>query len=314
MKKMLCIISFLIMVNNAYGSCAVISGQSVTISFSGISTPKDTPIGTVIATGSNTFYGRTYGCGAGAGAVYYNMAYGGNASGISNVYDTNIPGVGIRAYYDYLSNLKYYFTKPAYAQTFPASSAGASGSTTTKWIVELVKTGDIQPGALTSGLVSYLTADGSSATGLSLYIAGNINVIQTSCAVTTKAVSVTLDDMLTSKFTQVGTTTGDKNFTIGLSCDVGTKINVSLNGTQNADTSDGSVLALSNTGSNGTASGVGIQILSSGSPLKINQNMYVKTAVGQVESLPFTARYYQTKGVVTTGSASATATLNITYQ
>lgn len=123
-----------------------------------------------------------------------------------------------------------------------------------------------------------------------------------------------MGDILISKFTGTGVTAGDKSFDLGLTCDKDAKINVSLAGTQNTDTTETSVLALTSAGQTGTATGVGVQLLYGGVPLKINTNLLLKTSAGGQETLPLTARYYQTKTAVGTGQANSSATLNITYQ
>ncbi|CAI1666481.1 Type-1A pilin [Serratia quinivorans] len=134
------------------------------------------------------------------------------------------------------------------------------------------------------------------------------------CSLSSSSINVPLGDVLISKFTGVGISTGDQTFNLGLTCDKEAKINVSLAGTQNADTCEISVLALTSAGQTGTASGVGVQLLYGGVPLKINTNILLKTSAGGQETLPLTARYYQTKATVGTGQANSSATLNITYQ
>jgi type 1 fimbria pilin len=113
-----------------------------------------------------------------------------------------------------------------------------------------------------------------------------------------------------------GSTTGAQSIPINLSCNAGVNIMASLSGNQNAETSTASVLALTGAGTAGVASGVGIQLLYNDTPLVLNQNITLKTSSGGVEfpDGSFTARYYQTKSVLTSGDANATATLNLTYQ
>ncbi|MNN34232.1 Fimbrial protein [compost metagenome] len=49
-------------------------------------------------------------------------------------------------------------------------------------------------------------------------------------------------------------------------------------------------------------------------PLKLNNNILLKTSAGGQETLPFSARYYQTQTAIGAGLANSSATLNITYQ
>ncbi|MDU7775121.1 MAG: fimbrial protein, partial [Citrobacter sp.] len=91
-------------------------------------------------------------------------------------------------------------------------------------------------------------------------------------------------------------------------------INVTLTGTQNPDTTDDSVLELSNQGDDKVAAGIGVQLLYNDTPLELNKMLNLKRSAGGQEPFPITARYIQTKDKVRAGQANATATLNLTYQ
>jgi len=99
---------------------------------------------------------------------------------------------------------------------------------------------------------------------------------------------------------------------LGLNCDSGTNITVTLNGTKNTDMQDDSVLALNPV--TDTAKGIGVQLLYNNQPLKIGTPLQMKVSTGGQETFPLTARYIQTKDSVTPGHADATAVLNIIYQ
>lgn len=73
-------------------------------------------------------------------------------------------------------------------------------------------------------------------------------------------------------------------------------------------------MALTGQGMTGTAKGVGVQLLYNGTPLVLNSRLLLKQSSGGLETLPFTARYYQTLTSVESGAANASATLNLTYQ
>ncbi len=98
----------------------------------------------------------------------------------------------------------------------------------------------------------------------------------------------------------------------GLTCAAGTNITVSLSGIQNPDSANTSVMALTGQGNAGTAKG-GVQLIYNGAPLAMNSRLFCDSLPGQ-ETLPLTARYYQTLTRVESGSANASATLNLTYQ
>uniref|UniRef100_UPI00292BC236 fimbrial protein n=1 Tax=unclassified Enterobacter TaxID=2608935 RepID=UPI00292BC236 len=143
---------------------------------------------------------------------------------------------------------------------------------------------------------------------------GGTNIInQLACSVSTSSLSFPIGNVPSEQFIAVGTVSQQiSTQNLGLNCDAGAAIKVTMTGIQSPDSSDPSILALS-TGEN-TATGVGVQLLYGGKPLQLNQMLNLKNSAGGQETFPITARYIQTKDKVTAGSANATATLNITYQ
>ena len=274
---------------------------------------RDIPVGQKIGTITlpAPFTGSWLGC-QGGELISVSM-FRDAISGFPHIYNTGIPGVGIKVCYT--SNTEYTFDNPprtgTMGQGFGISVSGArldQGVT-----VELYKTGPITSKNIDSGLYFQKTYGDLEVIRGSI-VAGQ--VIQLTCSLNSSTITVPLPDALGSAFTGRGTTKGDTAFTINLNCDAGTRINASLSGTQSAETSNDSILALSGAGTSGVASGIGIQLLYGGAPLKLNNNIVLKTSAGGQEFPPgaFTARYFQTKDNVTAGSANATATLNITYQ
>ncbi|EGT0645522.1 fimbrial protein [Citrobacter braakii] len=233
-------------------------------------------------------------------------------SGFPHIYNTGIPGVGIKVYYTAFTQDT--FDNPPRTGTMGQGAIPVDGSGLGQGVtVELYKTGPIKSKNIDSGLYFQKTYDNLEVVRGSI-VAGQ--VIQLACSLNSSTITVPLPDALGSAFTGRGTTKGDTAFTINLNCDAGTRINASLSGTQSAETSNDSILALSGAGTSGVASGIGIQLLYDNTPLKLNNNILLKTSAGGQEFPPgaFTARYFQTKDNVTVGSANATATLNITYQ
>lgn len=235
-------------------------------------------------------------------------------SGFTHIYNTGIPGVGIKVYYT--SSTAGTFDNPPRTGTITMveGSVDVGGSGLGQGVtVELYKTGPITSKNIDSGLYFQKTYGDLEVVRGSI-VAGQ--VIQLACSLNSSTITVPLPDALGSAFTGRGTTKGDTAFTINLNCDAGTRINASLSGTQSAETANNSILALSEAGTSGVARGIGIQLLYDNTPLKLNNNIVLKTSAGGQEFPPgaFTARYFQTKDNVTAGSANATATLNITYQ
>ncbi|MBV7406127.1 fimbrial protein [Enterobacter sp. ENT03] len=145
----------------------------------------------------------------------------------------------------------------------------------------------------------------------------SLGVTTLACTLMTSAITFRLGDIITTQLNNAPgpiLTSGQNTQNLGLNCSPDTSINVRLSATQNPDSSDNSVLALNGQGSAGVADGMGIQLLYNDAPLQIDQTLHLKRSVGGLESLPITARYYQTKNIVTPGSANATATLELIYQ
>lgn len=260
--------------------------------------------------------------------VYWTMVVNSSpVAGYTDVYPTNLPGIGVRYdfalnsgsfcpinFNDHIANSKRTYTCHLLQNTSQAFSLGAS--------LEFVK---IKPN-LSSGVVtsiptvtSYYELNGQSGQGyLNTVWAGSGSFVVTvmACSITTPNVTVALDPVLDSSFSGINSTKGAKNFTIGLQCDAGARINASVSFTKNTDTSNSSVIKLSGAGNPGVATGVGIQLLYGGTLLRNNTNVVLKTSTGGQEfpAGSFTARYFQTKSTVTPGDANASATLNLTYQ
>ncbi|WP_330981870.1 MULTISPECIES: fimbrial protein [Enterobacterales] len=297
---------------NATESCSMDSTINATMYFGSVAVPMDAPVGAVIATVAQTAQASLWAysttgqksCDADLKFVYL----GSVLSGITGVYNTNLPGVGIKV--DGIPN------------KLTVTSSGANIKTyvyPTGYNISLIKTGPITPGTLTAGpLATGQFGDPTVSNFLNLSLgAGNNSVIVIGCSLQTPTLNFQMGSVSTSSF---GTTAGrpltetQQSQTLGLNCDFAVNINVSLTGIQNPDVSDTSVLALTGQGNNDVAQGVGVQILYNGSPLQLNNQIVLKQSFGGVETFPIIARYYQTKTAVTTGSANASATLTITYQ
>lgn len=319
------VLSLLMVSTLSWGICIA---PITTVSFpSVINVQRDATVGTVLATVQTTTQITCDTTGAdtvldGSWYIYTsatNTDYG--SSAVADHRKTALNGVGFL-----WSNLNSYTGTPQIMTSIAINDSVRNlrgvrfnGVTTFTDTWSLVKTSAMTSGTL--NLSSIIMNQKTPVTGLDkgsffayAFTPVVINVL--ACSITTSSINVALEPIIVSKFTGAGVTLGDKAFTIGLNCDAGTRINASLSGMQNAETSDNSVLALSNAGSSGIASGVGIQLLYGNTPLKLGQNIVLKTSSGGSEfpSGAFTARYYQTKATATVGDANTTATLNLTYQ
>jgi len=309
--------------NATAASCSPISLSS-TITIPPIVVQRDVPIGTLIgratlpAKSIYTCSGKTT-IATDAGIKAYGTLQPYRPPNNMALYNTNIPGVsyGIIGALDSTNMAGYYFGVEGPDKILNSWSPGdiASLRYGVSLGVELFKTGPTGSGAIPSKKVgaAIIRVDNAWQTEHDLLIS-SFNVTTLACAISASNISVPLGDVLVTKFTGVGATPVTKGFNLGLNCDANAKVNVSLSGTANSDIANSDILALTNAGTAGVADGLGVQILYNGAPLKRNTNLLLKTSAGGVETLPFSARYFQTKSAVKPGKANASATFNLTYQ
>ena len=151
-------------------------------------------------------------------------------------------------------------------------------------------------------------------TAESLVNIASFNVKSVACSVKNTAIAVPMGAIVKRAFKGPGTWPDDANtrsFGIDLTCDAGTKINFQIDGSAQ----DASRGILNLTGGNGSATGVGIQLLYKDAPLVLSSviNNGVVSGSGNY-SILLKARYYQTTTNITTGTANASATFTLTYQ
>ncbi|HEY4436242.1 MAG TPA: fimbrial protein [Lelliottia sp.] len=245
-------------------------------------------------------------------------------SGFTDVYPTDAPGIGVRFHFQDDSNLcdiKYGDTIENASRVFSCTlSSSTNPMTFISSAIELVKTNRILTGGQVRQLpvvkTSYHMEGNAEEYTLNPIWSGSsmIYIDMSPCGLTTHSSSVNLADVAGSSFTGEGSTAGDKSFTVSLTCTAGNKISLSLQGTKNKDVSDTSVLALTDDGAPGVATGIGVQILTDGTPLKLNDTINLATAAGGDQDFTFVARYIQTKPTVGEGTANSVATLDLTFQ
>lgn len=292
----------------ASASCTKMDYIKSTVPDFKIVVQRDVPIGTKI--GSVTFTpASTEVIKCNTGTTYYEMKYqGATPTSISNVYETNIEGVGVSISQP---SFNRFWTNPA--TTTSRSVINIVFSVNTE--VAFYKTGNITSGNIGAGLAVQSYGD-DRVPAFEIYFATG-SITQVACSIKTPSLVFPIGDVPTSAFgSSVGTipTNANKTQNLGLDCDPEANVNVTLTGTQNPDVSTQSVLALTGQGDEGVAKGVGVQLLYGGTPLELDKRIVLKKSSGGLESFPIMARYYQTKTSVTPGSANTSATLTLTYQ
>mgnify|MGYP003583112223 CR=1 FL=1 len=237
--------------------------------------------------------------------------------GMSNVYPTNIPGIGYRV------------TRNGRVFPFSTSWNGGSGQGGTidiwagngDFTFELIKTSQSTGnGALSAGDYTreYGDGDGPSISNVTCRVLPNgIRILTASCTVApnSRNVAVPLGSVALKKFIGVGSTAGDKPFNIELNCS-GAQVahTVYLRMDAPADPSNQAGVLQIAQGA-GAATGVGIQVTDSASrPVTYGENIQVGPSKEGSYTLAYTARYYQTAGAVSPGTANGAATFTLAYK
>ncbi|MCK7444012.1 fimbrial protein [Enterobacter roggenkampii] len=303
-KYFLLLLLTLISVESIAGCTNNIATQNFNLNFSTITAQRDVAPGTVVAAQSG-IYNVNFSCTDSSNT--YQEAMNGTSLG-NNLYDIGVSGYGIRvSENDSGGGFHHYF---------PMAFALGSYSASYMYKVELVRTSDpAASGSLRSGQIANVSISNQFFIATWNITGGSITTL--ACSLSSGSLSFPIGNIPATSFgSTVGTTPVNTQVsqTLGLTCNPGANINISLSGQQNPDVANTSVLALSGQGGPGVAQGVGVQILYGGTPLNLNNTVFLQQSGGGLASFPIVARYYQTKSVVLPGTANTTATLNITYQ
>lgn len=312
---------FLLISTYSYGCSGNVNiSPNETIKFnSAITVQRDIPVGTVIASAKGTLTGDPH-YSMSVCDLYVVMLYNGaQASGTDNVYKTNVPGVGIRIRIDTWNHGGAYAAPNPGGFIFSSTYPGGYGFYEPN--VELIKTENITSGVLLTGEAVKLEVAANENTDANSHVTWSIvsssAINQVACSVISgESLAFPIGDVMAGQFIAPGTASKEaRTVNLGLDCDAGANVNITLNGVQSNETSDSSVLSLTtNGGQEGIAEGVGVQLLYNNEPLKLNSRIVLKQSQGGQENFPITARYIQTKDKVKPGIANATAVLNLTYQ
>lgn len=281
------------------------------VSFGSVVVQRDAAVGSVIATASTGAYhgGNTLAGCTTAWTYHWELSKWGTLSPLGGgIYNTNLPGIGIR-----LTNTSSGKVIPYDQSTNANTYVYISGIK-----AELIKTGDITSGTLSTGVLARASAVAAAS---QLYFAnvtlnGSNTVSSAACSVSTPTVDVPLGQHQKSEFSGVGSATEWETFSIGLDCDKSARINVQIDATQDPSNVPG-VMKLDSTAGDVAASGVGVQVYFApdDSAVQFGQSRYYDTSPnGGAETVQLKARYYQTSSAVTAGSANATATFTLSYK
>ncbi|NMM01174.1 hypothetical protein HHL24_24940 [Paraburkholderia sp. RP-4-7] len=322
----------------ALGMCAAIPANAACVFSAGsfktgsvdmgsITVPPNVPVGTVLATkqvSSSSILGQeSFTCG---NNLVTTVSFAMSGSATSNIYPTNIPGIGIRIY---AWSSQTYYTSPTTPTLTPNSwtfsysqASGAYGMGYQQFRFDLVATGPVSNSG--TDMLSYNVApwisvaanDGSGQMAIA-NLALTATVTTPTCSVVNSRIPVFLPTILVDNF-NTGST-GTSGFSLDLNCTAGVKVGVTLTDATNPSNTS-TTLSLS---PDSTATGVGLQILKESTPIAYgadspaadNLNQWsAGTSVGGAMSIPLTAQYVRTTGALNAGTVKGLATFTMSYQ
>jgi len=239
LMKIVCImvtgLSFYAFPAAAANNCTITSGSVMNIA---ISIPTLRPAsngtqGTVLGSAEIQAPGISYNCGTNIRNTWrskFTRPEFSTESTVPNVYQTNIPGLGIK--------LSWPTSRAAYFPTaYPCNGACTERADTVK--LEFIQTGTIQTGTIPAGEIGkvQVTADtdpGTPLTLMNVILSSAVDVQPKSCAVLTTYQNVDLGSYSIADFTSKKITKGDvKEFDLTLDCPVTSPVKISFTGEQN---------------------------------------------------------------------------------
>lgn len=235
-------------------------------------------------------------------------------AGMTGVYTTGLPGVGMRMRD---VNGKPLVGTGACSTDSSLGNTGTDGSFNLSGTFELVKTGAITAGAISSSSAYYATGVLNTSVTLNdgnykMSVASGTAVRPVTCSVTSETANqtVALSPVSTSALNSAGAVAGSTPFSIGLNCDAGVKVAVTYSSTS-GNSGVASVLA-----STGTATDVGVQLLDSAmKPIVLDNPLQISSGTTGNASFQFHARYYRLGAAsVKSGTVNSTAIFTMSYQ
>ncbi|UOB22179.1 type 1 fimbrial protein [Pseudomonas orientalis] len=146
--------------------------------------------------------------------------------------------------------------------------------------------------------------------------ASGFTVNSLGCYVSKTEVDVPMGEVEMQRLHPLGSTVGEREFSIPLNCDIGTKVKLTLTpGTSGVYDNTKGLINLANPTSASTAQGVKIQLVTNDVPVIYDKplEMGVQTGKG-IFTIPLTARYYRSQQPLKAGIANSSVIYTITYE
>ncbi|MFH5254410.1 fimbrial protein [Burkholderia semiarida] len=242
--------------------------------------------------------------------------------GHNNVYQTSMPGIGIRFFGPTWRSVASRNAMPyEFVETRPGPPHNDVGLQI-RGAAELVVTGQIQPGKITSfptATLRFIDERANREFGrFKIRVSSSPVIAARACSVKTPNIRVDMPKLSVAAIGAVGEGAGRRPFDIRLSCDADVNVHTTLTDATSPGNRS-SLLALTEAS---TARGVGYRVLHNGVPVQLGPASPVAGTEGQffvsrsgngTLNVPLEAEYVAT-GAVTPGSADANALFTMSYQ
>lgn len=252
-------------------------------------------------------------------SCYYGS--GSEIPGLTGVYDSGVPGVGVALMNDKGQRITGGGLAACDSRSTPIGYVSNDGMQTFDFNVtlELVKTSEaVQSGTLMQAQTEFGIGvygnDGIGSPNIISY-AGNVNFQNVTCSVLPKNLTVDLGDFPVSDFVSVGMLSSPaQSFDVTVNCNSTVQPEVKVTSSNGYETAFEGVLKL--TKQTGAATGVGVQMVFDGNIAAFDTyvNTQREAVANETLAIPFQVRYEQVSDVVTPGPANTVATITLAYK
>jgi hypothetical protein len=316
-------------------TCVSGSGPSVPVAVTGrINVSPDTPPGAAISDRIQlpgySIAVQQAGAPNVSGAFTFNVVAGNLSAGFDDVYNTNVPGIGVR----------YYFTFPPHASLNPAvvgdqtlvdstyrwtfappANGGPWGVTVGRSVQFVNLTQGAKSGTITSVPIVDAAAQTSSQPGANFGQTRAYNGTVTGGTLAARTCTlqpvpdIVLPQAPARDLPSVGSTTSPRNFTIAANCSGPLVFSLRFNTATSFENASISLLRNTVTGTSGAA-GYAIQIVEGGTGAAIDATtkQYVTTVDSSTFRQDFTARYYRFGATPTGGRIQSVLIYTLDYR
>lgn len=252
-------------------------------------------------------------------SCYYGS--GSEIPGLTGVYDSGVPGVGVALMNDKGQRITGGGKTACDSRSTPVGYVSNDGMQSFDFNVtlELVKTSEaVQSGTLMQAQTEFgIGVYGNDGIGSpnTISYAGNVNFQNVTCSVLPRNLTVDLGDFPVSSFVSVGTLSSPaQNFDVTVNCNSTVQPEVKVTSSNGYETAFEGVLKL--TQQTGMATGVGVQMVFDNNIATFDTyvNTQREAVANETLTIPFQVRYEQVSDVVTPGPANTVATITLAYK